>query len=355
MRIAQVIGTYEYGGIGTIITNIANGLKKEGHEVEIVCVRKRLDPKNIKVVSFESKLKPSILWGTIKMINYLKKFDVIHVHGSLPIIYALFKRKGQKVVYTHHGWHIGVKETEFKTKVGSALFLKLYQLLAPKIDVFIGISKWAQKEIKLFFNRESFLLRNPVDGDRFKPRKNVNKFRIGNPTILSIGKNWPHKGHVSEILSLKEILKFYPEARLLIVGRGCESLLPLIKRLNLAKNVKVLEFVEDNELPLLYNSSDVFLTASHWELFGLPILEAIFSGVPVVGRGVFAIRELIEESKAGKIFIRDEEIPRVLIKVLSRKDKYVKNALKFRKIYINENNWETYIRNCIKIYSNVKK
>jgi glycosyltransferase involved in cell wall biosynthesis len=227
----------------------------------------------------------------------------------------------------------------------------LYQLLAPKIDVFIGISKWAQKEIKLFFNRESFLLRNPVDGERFKPRKNVNRFRIGNPTILSIGKNWPHKGHVSEILSLKEILKFYPKVGLLIVGRECKNLIPLIKRLNLAKNVKVLEFVEDNELPFLYNSSDVFLTASHWELFGLPILEAIFSGVPVVGRGVFAIRELIEESKAGEIFIRDEEIPRVLLKVLSRKGKYVKNALKFREEYLKKNNWRKYVKKCIQIYS----
>jgi glycosyltransferase involved in cell wall biosynthesis len=351
MRIAQVIGTYEYGGIGTIITNIAHGLKKEGHEVEIVCVRKRLEPKNIKVVSFESKLKPSILWGTIKMIKYLKKFDVIHVHGSLPIIYALFKRKDQKVVYTHHGWHIGVKKTEFKTKVGSALFLKLYQLLAPKIDIFIGISKWARKEIKLFFNRESFLLRNPVDDKKFRPRKNIRKYKIGDPMILSVGRNRPHKGHIYEIFAMEKVKKRYPHAKLVIVGEDYERLVPIVSELKLENNVVFLGKVKDNQLILLYNACDIYVSASFWELFGLTFLEALFCGKPIVARNAFAMIELVRESKAGVFFNRNEEIPRAVIECLDKKKELSKNALIFRKKYINQNNWYRYTQKLIKIYS----
>jgi glycosyltransferase involved in cell wall biosynthesis len=352
MRIAQVIGTYEYGGIGTIITNIAHGLKKEGHEVEIVCVRKRLEPKSIKVVSFESKLKPSILWGTIKMIKYLKKFDVIHVHGSLPIIYALFKRKGQKVVYTHHGWHIGVKETEFKTKVGSALFLKLYQLLAPKIDVFIGISKWAKKEIKLFFNRESFLLKNPVDDKKFRPKKNIRKYKIGNPMILSVGRNRPHKGHIYEILAMGKVKERYPNAKLVIVGEDYENLLPVVEKLKLKNDVVFLGKVKEDILISLYNSCDIYVSASFWELFGLTFLEALFCGKPIVARNAFAMTELVRESKAGALFNKNEEISQAIIECLHKKKEFSKNALIFRKKYIKQNNWDKYVKKLIRIYSN---
>lgn len=352
MRVAQVIGTYEYGGIGSIITNIAKGLEKKGIDAEIVCVRQLLNPKNIKVAKFGSKLYPTVFWGTLKMLNYLKGFDVIHVHGSLPILFALFKNPSNKIIYTHHGWHIGVKETEFRTKIGSALFLKLYQLLSSKVDVFIGISKWSQKEIKIFFNRESYLLRNPIDEKRFKPRPNVKKFRIGDPTILSIGRNWPHKGHKYEIISMKEIIKIYPNARLLLVGKGNEKLLPLINRLSLRKYVQILPFVEDRNFPYLYNSADVYVTASFWELFGLTILEALFSGTPVVGRRAFAITELLEESGAGKLFVQNDEIPDAILEVLTNRERYTKKAIEFRRKYLKQNNWEKYINRLIKIYEN---
>ncbi len=349
MKIAQVIGTYEYGGIGTIITRIASELQKLGHEVEIVCIRKRLQPKDVRVVSFQTKLKPTILWGTLKMLNYLKRFDIVHIHGSLPIIFALFKRKNQKVIYTHHGWHIGVKETELKTKIGSALFLKIYQLVSSRIDAFIGISKWSQKEIKLFFGRDSYLLRNPVDEKKFKPRK-VKKFKVGNPMILSVGRNRPHKGHKYEIIAMKDVIKKFPNANLVIVGEELEKLVPLVKRLNLSKNVTFLGKVDEKKLIRLYNSADVYITASFWELFGLTLLESIFCGTPVIARRAFAMTEIVEESKAGKLFTKNHEIPSVIIDVILNKQRLRKNALKYREEYLKYYSWERYAKKLEKIY-----
>jgi glycosyltransferase involved in cell wall biosynthesis len=350
MKIAQVIGTYEYGGIGTIVTDIAHGLKKEGHEVEIVCVRKRLKPKKVRVVSFDSKLKPTIFWGTLKMIKYLRKFDIVHVHGSLPIIYTLFKRKNQKVVYTHHGWHIGVTETEFKTKIGSAFFLKLYQLVATKIDIFIGISKWAQKEIKLFFNRNSFLLRNPINAKKFVPKKVSKSYKIGNPMILSVGRNRPHKGHIYEILAMKEVVKKYPDAKLVIVGEDYQRLIPIVKKLNIENNVVFLGKVKDKQLVSLYNACNIYVSASFWELFGLTFLEALFCGKPIIARNSFAMTELVKESKAGILFNKNEEISQAIVECLKKEKEFKENAMIFRKKYIKQNNWKEYIRKLIKIY-----
>ena len=352
MKVAQVIGTYEYGGIGNIITNIARGLKEEGIETEIVCVRKKTTPKDVKVVSFGTRLRPSILWGSIKMINYLKKFDIVHIHGSLPIIFTLFKHS-KKIAYTHHGWHIGVKETELKTRLGSIFFLKLYQLLSSQVDVFIGISKWSQKEIKLFFNRESYLLRNPINEKMFRPIKNVEKWRIGSPMILSVGRNCLHKGHKYEIIAMKEVLKIFPNAKLVIVGEDYQSLIPLVKDLKLTENVVFLGRVSDRKLPLLYNACDIYLTATFWELFGLTLLEALFCGKPVVGRNAFAMSEIIKESRAGVLFNSNEEIPHAIITAINKRKKLEKNALKFRKKYLKENNWKKYIKSLETIYKKV--
>ena len=353
MRIAQIIGTYEYGGIGNIITNIAYGLKNRGHEVEIVCVRKRLDLKDIRIKSFESRLRPTILWGTLGMMKYLKVFDIIHIHGSLPIIYSLLKLKNQKIVYTHHGWHIGVEETEFKTKIGSSFFLKLYQLLSHRIDIFIAISRWAQKEIKLFFNREAFLLRNPVDEKKFRPKRVEYNQKIGDPMILSVGRNRPHKGHIYEILAMMEVVKSYPNSKLVIVGEDYEPLIPVVRKLNLERNIVFLGKVDEDKLITLYNACDIYISASFWELFGLTFLEALFCGKPIVARNAFAMTELVRESRAGVLFNKNEEIHEAIIECLSRKKEFERNALLFRKRYIRQNNWEKYIKSLETIYEKV--
>ena len=76
----------------------------------------------------------------------------------------------------------------------------------------------------------------------------------------------------------------------------------LIRRTDLSRWVSVLGFVQKRDLPLYYNARDVFVSASYWEGFGLPLLEAMACGKPVVARASSAMLELITESKAGLAF-----------------------------------------------------
>ncbi len=82
---------------------------------------------------------------------------------------------------------------------------------------------------------------------------------------------------------LKFMKYFGKDFQLLLVGKGdyrkkCEDLV----RKNRIKNVKFLGFLPENEIPAFYNALDVYIHPSLWEGYGLPIIEAMSCGKPVV-------------------------------------------------------------------------
>jgi glycosyltransferase involved in cell wall biosynthesis len=351
MKICYAIGTYEPGGIGNIITNEAEGIQKLNHRAEIFCVKKRWDT-SVKTRVFSSRFRPETFFASFKMINDMKLFDVVHVHGSVLLLAALLS--GKPTVFTHHGWHLGVplKHTELYTKLGS-LFLGLFHLLLiPLSSKVIAISDYARKELKQIFFTNSIVLRDPVDFVKFRVLYHrVTDYKIGNPMILSVAANRPHKGHLAEIRAMADIVKTYPEAKLVLVGKWCDLLLPEINRLGLQKNVKIMGFITDDELIKLYNACDVYLTATYWELFGLPIIEAMFCGKPVITRKAFSMTELIDGSKAGELFTDDGEIAAKTIDAFRKRQIYGANALAFRAKFIKENNWDVHSKSLEKIYA----
>lgn len=114
--------------------------------------------------------------------------------------------------------------------------------------------------------------------------------------MLYMGINKPHKNLVFllEVFSeLKTEVKLvlagkedprYPEAR-----RKAE-------RLNLGESVVFLGEVADNDLPMLYNGAELFVFPSLHEGFGLPVLEAIACGTPVVCSNTSSLPEIVGDA-----------------------------------------------------------
>ncbi|KKR22144.1 MAG: Glycosyl transferase group 1 [Candidatus Moranbacteria bacterium GW2011_GWA2_39_41] len=77
--------------------------------------------------------------------------------------------------------------------------------------------------------------------------------------------------------------------KLVVSGKMMPELAPLIvdvqklvKELNLSKRVRLLGFVPQTDLPALYNQSVMFVYPSHYEGFGMPVLEAMSAGTPAI-------------------------------------------------------------------------
>jgi glycosyltransferase involved in cell wall biosynthesis len=141
-----------------------------------------------------------------------------------------------------------------------------------------------------------------VDSIRFAPATNRATVRseLGLPAdrriLLSVRRLVPRMGLHNLILAMPSVLGQSPTALLLIGGRGPErqSLEELTRSLNLGDAVRFLDFIPERRLPKYYQAADLFVLPSlELEGFGLVTLEALSSGLPVVGTPTGATPEIL--------------------------------------------------------------
>lgn len=125
--------------------------------------------------------------------------------------------------------------------------------------------------------------------------------RLGLPPhfLLFVGTLEPRK-NVVRLLEAFSLLvsrrqSGQPERHLVLAGRKgwlYQDIFTTVSRLNLNNRVHFLDFVSDNDLPSLYNLADTFVYPSLYEGFGLPVLEAMACGTPVVTGAVSSLPEV---------------------------------------------------------------
>lgn len=123
------------------------------------------------------------------------------------------------------------------------------------------------------------ILYNKIDCKRFSEGKPIEG--LSKPLVISVGSLIKPKNHACLINAMKHL-----NAHLLIIGNGVEydSLINLIKKLNLTEKVIIRKSVPNNQIQDYYKSAKIFALAYDPKLEGLPIpvMEAMASGLPVV-------------------------------------------------------------------------
>ena len=106
------------------------------------------------------------------------------------------------------------------------------------------------------------------------------------PYLLHVGQQYPHKNLRRLIQAFAEVAELYPELRLVLAGKPHPTQTPILKalvqELRLQGRVEFRSYVPYTELPDLYRGALAFVYPSLWEGFGLPILEAMACGTPVI-------------------------------------------------------------------------
>ena len=121
------------------------------------------------------------------------------------------------------------------------------------------------------------------------------KYRLPHRFILSVGSLEPGKNRTRLIQAFHKLRRRGLEHRLVIVGGRAwkyEGDLELVERLGLSGEVLFTGYVPAEELAALYNCAELFVFPSLYEGFGLPVLEAMACGVPVVTSNVSALPEV---------------------------------------------------------------
>jgi glycosyltransferase involved in cell wall biosynthesis len=172
-----------------------------------------------------------------------------------------------------------------------------------KADIIIADSYSTKRDIVEFFRIKEEKIKVVYLGveSRFCPVSNVEEYRLRNnlpsKMVLNVGTLEPRKNVVALIKAFKELkgrgLKDY---KLVIAGdKGWlyKRIFDEVKSNGLQKEVLFLGIVEDEDLPMLYNCADIFVYPSLYEGFGLPPLEAMACGIPVITSNTSSLPEVI--------------------------------------------------------------
>lgn len=134
-----------------------------------------------------------------------------------------------------------------------------------------------------------------VDFARFHCRENGDAIaaRFGlQRYILFVGNIRPHKN--VEVL-VEAVARLDPGISLAVAGyrdpRYWPAVASLIERLRVGDRIRALGYVPDESLPALYAAARVVVVPSHYEGFGLPVLEAMACGAPVITSTAGGLRE----------------------------------------------------------------
>lgn len=132
-------------------------------------------------------------------------------------------------------------------------------------------------------------------------QKIKNKYRINGDYILFVGTLQPRKNLIRliEAFTILKKDKTYNNLQLVIIGKKgwlYEEIFEKVKQLNLKKEIIFLDYIVEDDLPVLYQEASCFVLPSLYEGFGIPAVEAMACGCPIAVSNVSSLPEIVGEA-----------------------------------------------------------
>lgn len=272
----------------------------------------------------EQILMPFIIAG--------QKIDLMHFpHFNVPIFYL------GKFIVTIHDLII----THFPTQKATTLSPLLYKikqwgykiviwLAVKRAQKIITVSNHTRKElIKYFKMNPSKALVTYESGNGLKSPVSIpenwlkERFNIQKSYLLYVGNAYPHKNLEGLIQAFQKLIEEGLDLQLVLVGKEdyfFSRLKEEAGKLGLFDKVIFTGYISDEELPQLYQKATIYIFPSFQEGFGLPPLEAMAYGLPVVSANTSCLPEIL--GSAAEYFDPRNiyDIVKVVQKVIGDKD-----------------------------------
>ncbi|MBI2018961.1 glycosyltransferase family 4 protein [Candidatus Daviesbacteria bacterium] len=220
------------------------------------------------------------------------------------------------------------------------------------------ISQYAAEKGKITvaypgYDQDKFKIQN----SKFKIEEIKRKYKIGDNYIIYVGTVQPRKN----LTRLIEAVSRIEDLKLVIVGKSrgegregwmYQEILDTPKKFGIEDRVKFLGFVPTEDLPYLLSGAEVFVLPSLWEGFGIPVLEAMACGSPVIVSNISSLPEVV--GSAGLLvdpYSTDqiEQAIRTIVTDKKLQQKYSKKGLLQAKKF----SWEKMARTVLKVFEKV--
>ena len=313
MRIAIDARKLRDYGIGTYVRNLLRQLGRQGgaHEYVVLC----REPDCEIVEESGPRFKPIVETAgsysvaeqfAVPMDLRREAVDLFHApHYVLPPLTPC-----RSVVTIHDCIHLRFPQY-LPSRLGYAYARGQMCAATHKAARVMTVSEASKRDILRYFRvPESRIdvIYNAID-ERFWLEPDVEevkrvreRYRLTDPFVLYAGNIKPHKNLERLIEAFHLMRQADPnlkDVQLLIIGDEISKYATLrraVHRHKLHKHVRFFGFVSDNTLAALYRLADVFVFPSLYEGFGLPPLEAMASGTPVITSNVSSLPEVVGDA-----------------------------------------------------------
>jgi len=360
----------KHGGVGRYIENLVEELyKNDNNHQYVLFVRKDfldsqkfLSP-NFKIVLADFphySLKEQVFFPLI--INK-ENLDIMHFpHFNVPIFYL-----GKYLVTIHDLIKHSSRGMQTTTKNAGLYWLKYlgYKLVfasaVKRAQKIITPSNFVKEEIIKKYRIDSPKIEVTYEGFNQKMKSQgkeiLPKYGIKKPFLLYVGSVYPHKNVenlIKAVLLLNQSnhLSSLRFTLVIVCGRSVfwQRLLNKIKEMKAENLVKMTGFVPDEELGSFYREALAFTFPSLSEGFGLPGLEAMANGLPLVCSDIPVFHEIYEN--AAEYFNPHEpkDIAEKIIKVITNEE--IKNSLTQKGLErVKDFSWQKMASQTLQIYN----
>ena len=300
------------GGVGLYVSQLIKNistLRQDNNKILLFTRAKAFPPFDLKGINnIKLIISNPLIWSQLSIPAALVKNNIDIYHGTkntLPFI----TKKNTKYVVTIHDIVMFELPKLFTLTEKVYWFFSVKNAIK-KANIIITVSKSTKQSIiKRYKAAENKIRVIPlgVDCHKFYPTSEKDKQKIKalydlpEKYILYVGNKRPNKNLKRLLLAYKNLLTNYPRAPKLLLVIGIDSdkkfnLRSYIDKMSLSEKIVILENLEDDNLRQVYAAAELFIYPSLYEGFGLPVLEAMASGVPVIASNTSSIKEVAGEA-----------------------------------------------------------
>jgi glycosyltransferase involved in cell wall biosynthesis len=258
---------------------------------------------------------PWVINSRIRQVVEDFKPDIVHIQMHFPVSRSTLnaaRALGIPVVATNHFMpdnlthylHLPSSVTKginnLAWRDAARTLVKTQGVTAPTRTAGVMLEPWLKRPVATISNGIHLVRFNP--GNDPTPAQKAYKLPA-TPTLLFVGRLDKEK-NVDVVLRAARVALAQADFHLVIAGHGAESakLKKLANKLGLAEKVTFAGFVPDAILPSLYAAADCFVIAGIAELQCIVAMEAMASGLPILGARAVALPELIMQGENGYLF-----------------------------------------------------
>ncbi len=323
---------------------------------------------NLKSQNFRKKVIPISHYSLseqTKFLNILKKdkLDLVHfANFNHPIFYP------GKFITTIHDLTMMLYPAgkSQKSLVRKFAFARVMDSAAKNASAVIAVSKATKDDVVKVLKADPKNIEVIYEGidknynakktDEHNIKKSLKRYNIKKPYLLFLSQWRPHKG-ILQLLEAFDILKqeYLIDHQLVIVGKPNNHFPEIpnaISKNKYKKDIITPGFVDEKDLPILYQNADCFVFPSHYEGFGLPPIEAMACGAVVAASNVSCMPEVLGDAAAYFDPYSPEAMAEMILKVI-KSDK-LKNDLRAKGLeQVKKYSWAKMAKETLELYKKV--